>query len=90
MTWATDRRQDYIDWSLWSRGTIQRGDLMRMFGISLGQASTDLQEFFAAHPDATTYDKFCKAYVPMQRPYRRRRQSIWTEAIDWSVLANDD
>lgn len=85
MTWPVDRRLDYIDWSLWSRGTIQRGDLTRIFGVSLGQASADLQEFFAEHPDAAVYDKYQKTYVPAKRPYRRQRKSVWTRAIDWSA-----
>lgn len=83
MTWAIDRRLDYIDWSLATRGTIQRGDLVRVFNISLGNASADLQKFLTDYPTAATYDRWQKSYVPARKKYRRQRQSAWTKAIDW-------
>lgn len=84
--WAVARRLDYIDWCLAERGEVQRRDLMTPFNISDGQASADINEFLAAYPDAATYDKSRRRYVPARRPYRRRRKNAWTTAIDYAAV----
>lgn len=73
MSWATDRRLDYIDWCLALRGEVQRGDIMATFSVSQAQASADLSAFERAHPGAMRYDKSAKRYVPAQSNYRARR-----------------
>lgn len=72
MTWATDRRLDYIDWRLSVHGEVQRADLARQFGVSVQQASADLGAFDAAHAGAMRYDKSAKRYVPAGRQKRHR------------------
>lgn len=67
MTWATDRRLDYIDRCLAIRGEVRRADLVDAFGVSVAQASADLNAFIAAHPDRMAYDKTRKAYVPASK-----------------------
>lgn len=84
--WAVERRLDFIDWRLAERGEVQRRDIMTLFGVSDVQASIDINEFLAAYPDTATYDKSRKRYVPARRPYRRRRKSAWTAAIDYAAV----
>ena len=67
VTWATDRRLDYIDWRLSQHGDICRADIMAVFGVSEPQASIDLNAFLAAHPGAMEYDKSAKRYVRAKR-----------------------
>ena len=73
MTWATDRRLDYIDWRLGRRGEVHRGDLIRVFGVSPSQASADLASFLRAYRGAMRYDRRAKRYVPREQPYASRR-----------------
>lgn len=73
MTWATDRRLDTIDWLLLMEGSVRRGDLIEIFGVSMSQASHDLTEFASAHPGAMRYDKSGKQYVPANRRYASQR-----------------
>lgn len=73
MSWATDRRLDYIDWRLVTHGEVRREHLMTTFGISRGQASADIASFNAAHPDAMRYNISSKFYAPAEQPYLIRR-----------------
>ena len=73
MTWAADRRLDYIDARLATHGEVRREHLMTAFGVSMPQASVDLNAFIAAHPGAMAYDKSRKLYAPAKQPYRPRR-----------------
>ncbi len=73
MTWFTDRRMDFIDWCLAYNGGVQRGDLMRVFEISLPQASGDLQAFIRMYPKAMRYDASQKRYVPARKVYKPQR-----------------
>jgi hypothetical protein len=81
MTWATDRRLDYIDWRLAEHGEIQRADLMRVFAVSEQQASIDLNAFIATHPGAMEYDKSAKRYVRAKRG--RSRGKVYDGA--WAI-----
>jgi hypothetical protein len=87
MTWAADRRLDYVDWRLLVHGEVQRDDISRTFGVSLSQASADIQAFLAAHPRAADYDKSRKRYVPANGRYVSQRG--WTPSVlrALSVLA---
>lgn len=74
MTWATDRRLDYIDWRLALHGSVRRQHLMETFGVSQAQASGDLAAFERMHPGAMRYDKSAKQYVPAGTRYRSQRR----------------
>ena len=73
MTWAADRRLDYIDWCLALRGEVQRADISGVFEVSESQASQDINAFIAAYPAAIRYDKSRKRYVPARNAYRAQR-----------------
>jgi hypothetical protein len=82
MTWATDRRLDYIAWRLSARGEVQRGDIMRVFGVSMAQASGDIAKFERAHPGVMEYDRTARHY----RPSGHGRQRKLLAGIDWETV----
>lgn len=82
MSWATDRRLDYIAWRLADHGAIRRDDLMRVFGVSMPQASADLGAFDRAHPGAMVYDKSAKQYAAGGRHKARKLLA----GIDWAKI----
>ena len=90
MTWASDRRLDFIDHCLALRGEVQRADIMRVFGVSEAQASQDISAFGREHPGAMSYDKSAKRYVPARSRYKRQRNGAWTRAIDWAAIELTD
>lgn len=65
--WFKERRLDYIDWRLLIYGSIRRADLMRVFSISIAQASHDLRDFRRLAPRAMWYDLSAKTYRPAAR-----------------------
>lgn len=73
MTWAQDKRLDFIDEYVAISGTIGRADLVRQFEISTQQASYDLRDFQKRYPRAIVYDKSGKTYRA-NYPYKRKRQ----------------
>lgn len=70
--WFAQRRLDYIDFRLVTVGHIRRGDIMAEFGVSMPQASADLNRFLSLAPGAMVYDKSAKRYVA-RRGYRTLR-----------------
>lgn len=82
MTWAIERRLDYIAWRLASRGTIRRSDLVRVFDISEAHASSDLTEFNRAHPGAMAYNLSAKHYAA--NGVRDARALL--PGIDWAAI----
>jgi len=69
MNWFQQQRQDWIEEMLLVYGFIRRSHLMRKFGISKPQASTDLDEFNRMNPGAMRYDMTTKAYVRTERTH---------------------
>lgn len=63
MNWFARYRQEWIAEALRVYGYINRGHLVRKFGISVPQASMDLREYQRACPGAVRYDKSRKRYV---------------------------
>lgn len=63
MNWFESQRQDWIAEMLDIYGFINRQHLCRKFGISVPQASTDLQRFERDNPTEIVYDLNRKCYV---------------------------
>jgi hypothetical protein len=61
-SWAAQERLRFIERSLWWRGQVKRRDLGETFGISLAQASSDLQRYLEMNPLAARYDLKAKTY----------------------------
>lgn len=76
MTWAADRRLDYIDLLLLTQGRVRREDIQAAFGITQSAASGDIADFIALHPDAMRYDKSAKQYMPANGHYRPVRERM--------------
>ncbi|MGZ4979315.1 MAG: WYL domain-containing protein [Methylobacter sp.] len=61
-TWSAESRLQFIEFRLYWEGRINRGDLVKHFGISVPQASLDLKRYVEIAPDNLQYDKQRKAY----------------------------
>lgn len=61
--WGIERRLEFIEFRLFWEGHVNRGDLMAAFGISVNQASTDLNRYLGMAPDNMLYDKSARTYV---------------------------
>ena len=61
--WGVERRLEFIEFRLFWEGYVNRGDLIDVFGISVQQASTDLNRYLGLAPENMAYDKSAKAYV---------------------------
>jgi hypothetical protein len=61
--WGIERRLEFIEFRLFWEGHVNRGDLMAAFGISINQASTDLNRYLGMAPGNMVYDKSARAYV---------------------------
>lgn len=61
--WSIEQRQAFIAERLFWLGEVNRADLVRRFGVSLGQASSDISRYLASEPAGVTYDKSAKRYV---------------------------
>ncbi len=60
--WGPERRLEFIDFRLLWDGTINRGELVDFFGISIQQASSDLARYAELAPRNLSYDKSAKTY----------------------------
>jgi len=61
--WGIERRLEFIEFRLFWEGHVNRGDLMATFGISINQASADLNRYLGMAPGNMVYDKSARAYV---------------------------
>jgi hypothetical protein len=68
MRWFEQHRMDWIAETLRVFGYINRRHLCRKFGISIPQASTDLNRFMKSNPDAMRYDMSAKEYKACTGP----------------------
>ena len=63
MNWFCERRQEWISETVRVFGFINREHISRKFGVSIPQASIDLQSFQRANPGRVVYDASAKRYV---------------------------
>jgi hypothetical protein len=61
--WGIERRLEFIEFRLFWEGHVNRGDLMAAFGISINQASADLNRYLGMAPGNMVYDKSARTYV---------------------------
>ena len=62
LSFALQQSMRFIDFLLAQYGTINRSALMDYFGISVVQASADLQRYLVLAPGNLEYDKHSKVY----------------------------
>jgi len=60
--WAAVERLRFIETCAWWKGLVNRQDLGGMFGISMAQASSDLQRYLELNPAAFVYNLREKRY----------------------------
>jgi len=60
--WAAQERLRAIERAVWWRGWVKRKNLQKLFGVSLAQASSDLQKYQQLNSGAMVYDLSRKRY----------------------------
>lgn len=63
LRWGIEQRLEFIEFRLFWEGHVNRGDLMDVFGVSVNQASTDLNRYIGMAPDNMVYDKSARTYI---------------------------
>lgn len=63
LRWSVEQRLAFIEERLFWVGEVNRTDLVRRFGVSMGQASLDIARYLARSPKGVTYDKRAKRYT---------------------------
>ncbi len=63
LRWGIEQRLEFIEFRLFWEGHVNRSDLMDQFGVSVNQASTDLNRYIGFAPDNMVYDKSGRTYV---------------------------
>ena len=63
LRWGVERRLEFIEFRLFWEGHVNRSDLIEAFGISVQQASTDLNRYQGLAATNMVYDKSAKTYV---------------------------
>lgn len=63
LRWGVEQRLEFIEFRLFWEGHVNRSDLMDQFGVSVNQASTDLNRYIGFAPVNMVYDKSARTYV---------------------------
>ena len=63
MRWGVEKRLKFIEFRLYWEGGINRADITRQFGVSVPQASKDLNLYEEKAPGNLAYNKSAKRYV---------------------------
>lgn len=63
LRWGVEQRLEFVEFRLFWEGHVNRRDLMGQFGVSVNQASTDLNRYISFAPGNMVYDKGARTYV---------------------------
>ena len=63
LRWRVAQRLEFIEFRLFWEGHVNRSDLMEQFGLSVNQASADLNRYIGFIPDNMVYDRSARTYV---------------------------
>ncbi len=63
LRWGVKQRLEFIEFRLFWEGHVNRIDVMQQFGVSVNQASSDLNLYIALAPGNMVYDKSVRTYV---------------------------
>ena len=63
LRWGVAQRLEFIEFRLFWEGRVNRSDLMEQFGLSVNQASADLNRYIGFAPENMVYDKGARTYV---------------------------
>lgn len=67
LKWGVERRLEFIEFRLFWEGSINRADLVEVFGVSVPQASKDLTLYQERAPGNVEYDTRGKRYVAAEK-----------------------
>ena len=59
LRWGVEQRLEFIEFRLFWDGHVNRSDLMAQFGVSVNQASMDLNRYIGFAPDNMVYVLIC-------------------------------
>lgn len=62
LRWGVGQRLKFIEFRLFWEGHVNRSDLMEQFGVSVNQASADLNRYLGSAPGNMVYNKSARAY----------------------------
>ena len=63
LRWGVEQRLEFIEFRLFWEGRLNRSDLMRTFGVSVNQASADLNRYLKFAPENMIYSRSERAYL---------------------------
>nr|WP_313796959.1 hypothetical protein [Falsirhodobacter algicola] len=63
LRWGVEQRLKFLEFRLFWEGQVNRSDLMDQFGVSVNQASADLNRYVGFAPDNMFYDKSARTYI---------------------------
>ncbi len=63
LRWGVEQRLEFIEFRLFWEGRLNRSDLMHVFGVSVNQASADLNRYLKLAPENMLYDRSERAYL---------------------------
>lgn len=96
LRWSVEKRLLFIEERLFWLGGINRQDLIKKYGISMSQASADINRYLALDPTDIHYDKSAKRYVaggnfrPLLAAPDADRILAEFRLVDIGALAPDD
>ncbi|MCY0093871.1 hypothetical protein [Hoeflea ulvae] len=87
LCWGVEQRFEFREFRLFWEGHVNRSNLMDRFGVSLDQASTDLNRYIGFAPDNIVYNKSARTYVRGQAFKSLFRQTYSSRYLSqlWSV-----
>ena len=63
LRWGVEKRIEFIEFRLCWDGRVNRSDLTSAFGVSVNQASTDLNRYIGMAPNNMVYGKSARTYI---------------------------
>lgn len=96
LRWGVEQRLEFIEFRLFWEGHVNRSDVMEKFGLSVNQASSDLNRYIGLAPDNMTYDKSQRTYVrdtkftPIFNKLDAGRYLAQLRAVADGILDHDD
>ena len=67
LKWGVERRLEFIEFSLYWEGGVNRADIVEQFGVSVPQASKDLSLYQDKAADNIYYDRSQKRYLTSEK-----------------------
>lgn len=81
--WEREKRLDFIDDVLASGAAVRRASIIKVFGISMPQASLDIRDYLRLTKQVA-YDKSAKCYRPTAK-FKSVRASTPARQASWGT-----